>query len=64
MMKRFKFLIVLAWMTTLLTGQIFEPVSWSHELKITGKTSGEIIHKAGIEEIGRASCRERVYHPV
>lgn len=48
-MKRFKFLIVLAWMTTLLTGQIFEPVSWSHELKITGKTSGEIIHKAGIE---------------
>ncbi len=49
MMKRFKFLIVLAWMTTLLTGQIFEPVSWSHELKITGKTSGEIIHKASIE---------------
>ncbi len=48
-MKRFKFLIVLAWMTTLLTGQIFEPVSWSHELKITGKTSGEIIHKASIE---------------
>jgi thiol:disulfide interchange protein DsbD len=30
-------------------GQIFEPVTWTHELKITGKTTGEIIHKATIE---------------
>lgn len=30
-------------------GQIFEPVKWTHELKITGKTTGEIIHKATIE---------------
>jgi hypothetical protein len=49
MMKRFKFLILLAWVTTMVTGQIYEPVKWSHELKITGKTSGEIIHKATIE---------------
>ena len=48
-MKRFKFLILLAWVTTMVTGQIYEPVKWSHELKITGKTSGEIIHKATIE---------------
>lgn len=31
-------------------GQIFEPITWSHELKITGKTTGEIIHKATIED--------------
>ncbi|MDD3195673.1 MAG: cytochrome c biogenesis protein CcdA [Paludibacter sp.] len=30
-------------------GQIFEPVTWTHELKITGKTTGDIIHKATIE---------------
>ena len=30
-------------------GQIFEPVKWTHELKITGKTTGEIIHRATIE---------------
>lgn len=35
--------------SSLANGQIFEPIKWSHELKITGKTTGEIIHKATIE---------------
>ena len=41
--------IILAVLSQLSIGQIFEPVKWSHELKITGKTTGEIIHKATIE---------------
>lgn len=42
------FLFVL--LTQFVAGQIFEPISWSHELKITSKTTGEIIHKASIED--------------
>ncbi|MEA4935606.1 MAG: cytochrome c biogenesis protein CcdA [Paludibacter sp.] len=50
MIKRYPFVLLLILLTNLLTGQIFEPVTWSHELKITGKNSGEIIHKATIED--------------
>lgn len=50
MVKRYPILLLIVLISNLLTGQIFEPVSWSHELKITGKNSGEIIHKATIED--------------
>jgi len=50
MVKRYPILLLIALLSNLLTGQIFEPVSWSHELKITGKNSGEVIHKATIED--------------
>lgn len=50
MVKRYPILLLIALLSNLLTGQIFEPVSWSHEFKITGKNSGEIIHKATIED--------------
>jgi len=49
MHRRYLFLTVFALMSALLIGQIFEPIQWSHTLKITGKTSGEVIHKATIE---------------
>lgn len=50
MIRRYPLVLLLVLLTNMLTGQIFEPVTWSHELKITGKNSGEIIHKATIED--------------
>jgi len=42
--------MVLSLMALVAGAQIYEPVKWSHELKITGKTTGEIIHKAKIDD--------------
>jgi thiol:disulfide interchange protein len=50
MVRKIHFLIFFALFSNIVMGQIFEPVTWSHELKITGKTTGEIIHKATIED--------------
>ncbi len=50
MIKKIHLLILFTLVTHVVFGQIFEPVTWSHELKITGKTTGEIIHKATIED--------------
>lgn len=50
MVKKIHLLILFALVTFAVPGQIFEPVIWSHELKITGKTAGEVIHKATIED--------------
>ena len=50
MVKKIHLLILFALVTFAVPGQIFEPVTWSHELKITGKTTGEVIHKATIED--------------
>lgn len=50
MQRKYLLIAVLALVSQLSFGQIFEPVKWSHELKITGKTTGEIIHKATIEK--------------
>ena len=50
MVKKIHLLILFALFVNFVSGQIFEPITWSHELKITSKTTGEIIHKATIEE--------------
>jgi thiol:disulfide interchange protein len=50
MIKKFPLLLLFVLLANFVSGQIFEPVTWSHELKITGKNSGEIIHKAKIED--------------
>ena len=50
MVRKIHFLIFFALLTHVISGQIYEPITWSHELKITGKTTGEIIHKAAIED--------------
>lgn len=50
MQRKYLLITFIALLSQLSTGQIFEPVKWSHELKITGKTTGEIIHKATIEK--------------
>ncbi len=50
MLKKIHLLILFALVTFAVPGQIFEPVTWSHELNITGKTTGEVIHKATIED--------------
>ncbi|MEA4975410.1 MAG: cytochrome c biogenesis protein CcdA [Paludibacter sp.] len=50
MVKKIHLLILFVLVTFAVPGQIFEPVTWSHELKITGKTTGEVIHKATIED--------------
>lgn len=50
MNSRFSILLIFALLLQGLNAQIFNPVSWTHELKITGKNTGEIIHKAGIED--------------
>ena len=50
MVKKIHLLILFALVTFAVPGQIFEPVTWSHELNITGKTTGEVIHKATIED--------------
>lgn len=50
MVKKFPLLLLFVLLANFVSGQIFEPVTWTHELKITGKNSGEIIHKAKIED--------------
>jgi thiol:disulfide interchange protein DsbD len=50
MVKKFPLLLLFVLLANFVSGQIFEPVTWTHELKITGKNSGEIIHKATIED--------------
>lgn len=50
MIRKIHLLILFALFSNIVFGQIFEPVTWSHELKITGKTTGEIIHKATIDD--------------
>lgn len=50
MQRKYLLITFIALLSQLSIGQIFEPVKWSHELKITGKTTGEIIHKATIEK--------------
>lgn len=50
MQGRYILLAIVALISQLGSGQIFEPVKWSHELKITGQTTGELIHKATIEK--------------
>lgn len=50
MVRKIHLLILFALVAHVVSGQIFEPVTWSHELKITGKTTGEVIHKATIED--------------
>ncbi len=50
MQRKYLLITFIALLSQLSTGQIFEPVKWSHELKITGTTTGEIIHKATIEK--------------
>lgn len=50
MIRKIHLLILFALFSNIVFGQIFEPVTWSHDLKITGKTTGEIIHKATIED--------------
>ncbi|MDD2284835.1 MAG: cytochrome c biogenesis protein CcdA [Paludibacter sp.] len=50
MVKKLHLLILFALLAPVVSGQIFDPVTWSHDLKITGKTTGEIIHKATIED--------------
>jgi thiol:disulfide interchange protein DsbD len=42
--------MVLSLVTLMAGAQIYEPIKWSHELKITGKSTGEIIHKAKIDD--------------
>lgn len=49
-MKKINILILLILFANLIKGQIYEPLKWSHELKITSKTTGEIIHKAKIDD--------------
>lgn len=44
------FIALLILISNLVSGQIFDPVKWTHELKITGNTTGEIIHKATIDD--------------
>ncbi|GAB1415288.1 cytochrome c biogenesis protein CcdA [Paludibacter sp.] len=50
MLKKINIVLALVLFSTFINGQIFEPITWSHELKITGKTTGEIVHKAKIED--------------
>ena len=50
MVRNIVLLISIVLLSNIATGQIYEPVTWSHELRITGKTTGEIIHKATIED--------------
>lgn len=50
MVRKIHLLILFALVAHVVSGQIFEPVTWSHELKITGKTTGEVIHKATIKD--------------
>lgn len=50
MSKKLHFLIFFSLMTNLLIGQIYEPISWTHEVKVTSSTTAEIIHKATIEK--------------
>lgn len=48
-MKRIPLLLLAALISLTAWAQIFEPVSWTHEIKVTGANTGEIIHKATIE---------------
>ncbi len=50
MQGRYILIAVVAFISQFGYGQIFEPVKWTHELKITGPASGEIVHKATIEK--------------
>lgn len=50
MIRKLSLFMVLSLMALMAGAQIYEPVKWSHELKITGKTTGEIIHKAKIDD--------------
>ena len=50
MIRKLPFIALFILISNLVTGQIFEPVKWKHELKITGNTTGEIIHTATIED--------------
>ncbi|OJX90404.1 MAG: thiol:disulfide interchange protein [Paludibacter sp. 47-17] len=50
MQGRYILIAVVAFISQFGYGQIFEPVKWTHELKITGPATGEIVHKATIEK--------------
>ena len=50
MIRKLSLFMVLSLMALMAGAQIYEPVKWSHELKITGKTTGEIIHRAKIDD--------------
>lgn len=50
MKQRFILVLIFALIQQGINAQIFNPVSWTHELKITGKNTGEIIHKAKIDD--------------
>jgi len=50
MQGRYILIAVVAFISQFGYGQIFEPVKWTHELKITGQATGEIVHKATIEK--------------
>jgi thiol:disulfide interchange protein len=49
MQRKHILFVVFLLLSQLSMAQIFEPVKWTHELKITGATTGEIIHKATID---------------
>lgn len=49
-MKKLIFLVLSFVLSLGLNAQIFEPIKWTHTLKATGKNTGEITHKATIED--------------
>ena len=50
MIRKLSLFMVMLLMALMAGAQIYEPIKWLHELRITGKTTGEIIHKAKIED--------------
>ncbi len=49
MRKKTFLLIFLSLIAKLTIAQIHEPISWSHEIKMTSKTTANVIHRANIE---------------
>ena len=50
MIKKILLTLIVATLSTALFAQIYNPVKWSHELKITGKNTAEIQIRATIDE--------------
>lgn len=50
MIKKFSLVLLTALIAVTSFAQIFEPITWKHELKITGKNSADVILKATIED--------------
>lgn len=50
MIKKTFLTLLVTLVVAALSAQIYEPVKWSHELKSTGKNTGEVIIKASMDE--------------